>query len=411
MSKLVKRLNYLSMSNIGVFESYLSDMAKKGLLVRRIGIFNKFEKGNPTNLEYRLEAWNGKIEAERMNRYKEYGWNYITSYRWAHVFCNEEGSDYREIHTDPVEHGYTMNGLMKRMRIATALIMIAFFIVFLNFLFINHLGLLTPISMAEDGFAGFIWSMLGYSIMITIVLYDCISFYRLRKQLFLGKQMNHHASWKQSYYINKTLTVIVISSSLVLNISQVYSIVSMINGSWRVNLLDVTWELPVVRLSDIEEGIILSKETDQEDNDIDYSNKVDIKKYIMTSVKYEVRETVIIDGETWEDGTENPYSPSLQTTYYKLRFSFLSDPLLHSLIEKELSDEFNIILGYQLNSIKSMSISGLDEAYYLKFSSDNPTYLFARKGKEVVQVTYFGKEDITKIGDQLAKVLSPKQRN
>ena len=58
------------MSEIPVFESYLSDMAKEGLhFVRRGPTFTYFEAGEPRHMVYRIDVMNTYAHPERLQEF------------------------------------------------------------------------------------------------------------------------------------------------------------------------------------------------------------------------------------------------------------------------------------------------------------------------------------------------------
>jgi len=110
MSKIIKKWILDDSWAIGRNESWFSDMAKRGLHLKKIGRqFAHFEKGEVKQTEYRVDVFNEPPIDEQLQIYKECGWNLVTKNREFYIFSSSDPSCTIELHTDPAEQSYTLN--------------------------------------------------------------------------------------------------------------------------------------------------------------------------------------------------------------------------------------------------------------------------------------------------------------
>ena len=112
--------------DVEAMESWLSDMAAKGLVLTRDGFFfgfGNFEKTEPKTMRYRLEAskyrsgtlneYNPPEEAQEL--YEAMGWQYVAARGNFHIYCTED-PEARELHTDPQVQAITIDTLRRKIR-------------------------------------------------------------------------------------------------------------------------------------------------------------------------------------------------------------------------------------------------------------------------------------------------------
>jgi hypothetical protein len=184
-------------------ESWLEDMAEKGLVLSGDGFFAGvacFWKTEPRQLRYRLEAapegtglWsgNGGLPAEEAVEINEaYGWKYVANRGQFHIYCTDDPSA-REMHTDPDVQALALNIANKRARAN----MITALIYFMIFPLIHLRGgvLLTAVHMGSG-------LMLGGLLLVLIALGRTVArvlhLRRLRKRLSAG-EAPHRKNWRR----------------------------------------------------------------------------------------------------------------------------------------------------------------------------------------------------------------------
>jgi|SRR5665648_52685 len=128
MGKLVKRLMLDNIYAIGRNESWFSDMAKNGLHLKKIGcFFIYFEKGKPKETNYRIDIIMKKPSQEQMDVYHDCGWDIVANHESFYIFSADKKSFIAELHTDPIEQGFSLSDLNKRLKNNLIIISIAMF--------------------------------------------------------------------------------------------------------------------------------------------------------------------------------------------------------------------------------------------------------------------------------------------
>jgi len=153
MSKNVLKLRPTDYWRIGEHESWFADMAAKGLHLKKVGLqFAKFEKGEPRDIRYRIDVNKDELKDEQKVLYKEYGWDYVTTYGKFNIFSSPEVLGTPELHADASEQSYTLKALDKQLHqnvVIMSMLMILFLGMMLSIFFLNS----TPfLSMVEGQF-------------------------------------------------------------------------------------------------------------------------------------------------------------------------------------------------------------------------------------------------------------------
>lgn len=104
MSKFVKRVIPFESCDIPAIQSWLEDMAEKGLFFKECGVFfANFEKGEPKDMRYRLDFCDVvacDIPEEKKELYERSGWNVVGDFKNDCVVICTENPDAPEIYTD-----------------------------------------------------------------------------------------------------------------------------------------------------------------------------------------------------------------------------------------------------------------------------------------------------------------------
>ena len=105
MGKFVRRVIPFESCDIPAIQSWLEDMAEKGLLFRECGMFfARFEKAEPRNMRYRLDFCDVvacDIPEEKKELYEQSGWNVVGDFKNDCVVICTDDPDAPEIYTDP----------------------------------------------------------------------------------------------------------------------------------------------------------------------------------------------------------------------------------------------------------------------------------------------------------------------
>jgi len=396
MSKIVKRLRNINLYNIGMFESWLSDMAQEGLLLKRVGYSNcSFQKTEAYKMEYRIEIDSQSMTKERIELYQQYGWAYVCSYRELHIFRAPASEELIEIHTDLKEQSYTLKNVIRKLRICNiALLACLVFIIVDNVVLIS-IGNTPYLNLLEYGLQSVISTFIMIMVVILTIHQSCDSIL-LKKMLTKGKPIDHHANWKKGTKLVKAINGIAIIFCVFIFIQlgyQVNHIVGYFNGKGSYNLTMDT-KLPIARLADIEESknpILKEEDIPKKHN---FYNEVQKESGLLVN-KYEVRETYYVADEVWEDHDE-AYTPSLTTNYYELTIPAFMDGVMKDLVYQEE----NYYFTEEYKAIK-VNYEGLDEVYYINGGTGCFTVV-VRKGNKILSLNYWGKQEYTKVLSALA---------
>lgn len=99
-------------------EEYYAQMAARGLLVRRCGMFlTRFERGEPVQRIYRLDAAPQRSmepPEEQRRLYEEGGWKFVCKSDWFNLYAAAPGTT--ELHTDPQWQSETLTPVRRSLR-------------------------------------------------------------------------------------------------------------------------------------------------------------------------------------------------------------------------------------------------------------------------------------------------------
>ncbi|MGE4353861.1 MAG: DUF2812 domain-containing protein [Oscillospiraceae bacterium] len=259
-------------------ESWLADMAAKGLTLSADGFFAGFaifDQTEPHHARYRLEAlpkavtWlsanGGAPDDEAKELVAAYGWKYITTRGQFYIYC-AEAPDSRELNTDPKVQALALDMVRKRER--TSMIISLVWLLIYPVILLHGRLLLAAFALGTGFMLAtlllVLWATLSGSIM------RAFHFRKLRKQLVSGNGINHKKNWqKKSRFFH-------ISTLLFLLFVLMWT--GALLHIWRDNVMAVNeqaltnyaGELPFATIAD------LAPEGTFRLNDLKYSNTVTV---------------------------------------------------------------------------------------------------------------------------------------
>jgi hypothetical protein len=393
--KTVYKLSPSDYWRIGELESWLSDMAAEGLFLKKLGRqFVKFEKADPKNMRYRLVvSINKEISTEQAEMYGNKGWDFVTSYGSFHVFSSPAELNAPELYTNPLEQSYSLKELDKQLVFNAGVIV---------------LGLLLMIGMLAsswflDGTPTFVMVegiMVHQTLLAIYISYiayaslqAALSVRDLRKKLAEGIPIDHHAPWKKRHTFHTAISFLF---TVMIGLSAIIPFVHLMKMDTKT-LPETDVNLPIVRLADVENDPKLERtEPTFIEDGVDWGNRYSYDWSLLAPVQYETDEHGLVRGSLWEDGS-GEYSPAIHTQYYQLRFSDMAENLVSDLIKRY---SFETIQGdFVEKKHPDLDLLIVHEEKELK-------QVFAKRGKEVMYVHYFGYADInTVIENVVEKIL------
>lgn len=167
MSNFVKKLIPFESSDIPAIQSWLEDMALKGLFYKDCGFFcARFEKGEPKKMRYRLDFCNvvaGKIPDEKKEIYELSSWQVVGEFKNDLVVLSSDDPEAPEIYSD---HSHLVKPLKSLARKHTA-----YWIFFLVMFLFSQIG--APIYAALGGSYSVVSTLIsfgtGYYILICLM--------------------------------------------------------------------------------------------------------------------------------------------------------------------------------------------------------------------------------------------------
>lgn len=204
-------------------ESWLTDMAQKGYILKshpmRFGCLY-FEKTNPQNISYRLEAspegegeWSDAGEPEESARElnEKYGWEFVVKCGAFYIYRSLKPHT-RELNTDPEVQAYSLNILIKKK--LKELIPIAIWIL----IFLPEFIQKGTVAIVETLFIS--WIIYVFIILSSLfnIFSEIIRIKKLQKTLKENGTLNHQKKIKNRafvYLMGKFLTIVLLISALI----------------------------------------------------------------------------------------------------------------------------------------------------------------------------------------------------
>ncbi|MEI5909633.1 DUF2812 domain-containing protein [Bacillus spongiae] len=395
MNKTVHKLRPSDYWRIGEHESWFADMAAKGLHLKKMGIyFAKFDKVEPKKMKYRIDvSIKKKVTPEQIKMYEDYGWDYVTSYSFFHVFSSPEELDAPELHTDPGEQSYTINELDKKLTLNAVIVIVAAVLIIGMFSASWFLSKTPTLVMVEGGAIQQIILVIFLGYLAYNSIQASISIRALRRNLIEGKQIDHHAPWKKHHRLHSTITFLF---TIVVGLSAIIPFVQILKMDMKT-LPETNLDLPFVRLADVEDNPALVRgEPFYVSDNIDWSNRYTYDWSPLAPVQYETNEQGVVPGEIWEDGS-GEYSPSIHTQVYQLNIPALTDNLISDLIERYRYEDSKE--GFIETEHPELDLLIVHEEKEMK-------ELLASKGKNVIHVRYHGYADINSVLENLVEKIN-----
>ena len=392
MGKVVRKLHIASPYQIGPYESWLSDLAGRGLFLKKTGrVFATFEKRDPANMEYRIDIAKGKFSEERKRIYEESGWEYVSSVLWAHFFRAPAEAAKTEVHTDAVEQGFTLDSLRKFLvGPVITVVLCTLLIVMVNCWKLFFRG--TPHLNLIDSSGYEIFVTLCYIPTLILMIKQFIDVRALSQTLFKGKTIDHHASYAKHKRFNTILSIfaILISIFTFANIGvMIVTISDIVTAADSFKYVERT-EVPFLQLRDLENLDDAYYRVDFSDDDekaaieampegtIVFYGYGRIRKSLLAPDMRTTSESFYIIGEQSD--------ARLDVEYYRLTFGWMAEGLMKEMMDKEVEKYQD--RNENAMDLREVTIEALDQAFVA--SDSYSTLLFVRKGNQVMMIEYSG---------------------
>ncbi|MBC2725656.1 MAG: DUF2812 domain-containing protein [Desulfosporosinus sp.] len=367
---------------LGRNEAWFSDMARKGLHLKKIGrIFGYFENGEPRETNYRIDIIKENPSQEQLDVYHDCGWDIVTNNRDFYIFSADAKTSTTELHTDPIEQGLSLSDLNKRLRNNLIMMSMAMML-FLGMMFSAYFLNKEPFLFMIKG--SFVQQMLLVVVELYVfysVIRNYVAIRNLKKSLLQGNSINHREDFRKARLTGGILAAIFLPLAIVC------ICIPLVEISKRQDytLTENNTNLPIVRLTEIEQNPKLRRERGYTSNNVDWANRVSYDWSLLAPVQYEIDEHGIIEGEVWGDNSEE-YSPSITTRFFKLTFGNMAEKLTFDLISRYVYRDDTEIKAINHSELKMyLAEEGIRK------------HIFTYLDNKVMHVAYYGKRPIEDI--------------
>lgn len=354
-------------------ESWLSDMAGQGLLLRRISGLNAyFEQTMPYEMEYRIVYAKGGVPNEQLARYNDLGWAVVCTTNEYVVIAAPLREYPTETYFGPLEESQ----LKKYNKYQVIGMTLAGFILCLPTVFdlcsFHGPGIINW----RDLFEGQVQVYTLLFAVFFIVEFGIVAFCNRRKYIENRKTQGtaaHHVNWRTARIRGLAwLLLAVIAGALdigfnVIDFGQMIVSDFGTEENYRNKGLFINVSNEEEKYSDEEDEIVL-----YDDQSVDTSMSLLIGKQCVLQEEYS-----IADEEA-----------HLTQTYYELRTGLFKEDFMKSVLAEYAADDE---VRYDYEPVKWQS-EYFDAVYYLELE-DNSYELIASKGNKMLFVNYTG--DIT----------------
>jgi len=324
--KYIYRLPPCPDHEIAKVESWLTDMAKEGLILEKdtpfFGFYG-FYRAAPQSFRYRLEPAvmvqkildmdPGEPLPDAQALYQEMGWEYVTRYGEFHIYrCSDPQAP--ELHTDEEIQAEALNVLKKRHRSSL------FWDILLVAIYVLFSVLRYPAGLIIS--TGLFCTLLLYGAFLARLLrpvFSLIHLGKLRRELLNGESIHKYADWKSHALRNQifhnapnTLLILLLILLLAAQVAEY---------DREIKLTDFTGEPPFVTIAD------LNPEGPYEMKGLDYANRVEVWSnwpFVDNWDWYEYASVRLPDGTA--------VSGPLDVKYHKALSPTLADQLARELI-------------------------------------------------------------------------------
>ena len=397
--EIVRKIPPVNMYDIPAVEGWLSEMAAQGLHLYKFGTtFVQLLKSEPRRSRYRMEPVE-KINdhfdpqpqdpgLEESEYYGAEGWDYIASYAKIFYVYRDASPQAIEMHTDPIAQSFALRRFYNKQRfnfwlllavLATAAIYIGYRVVKMGRVFSFLIAITEP---------HFIATIL-FLLLPTMQTRQSLSVLRrVLVRLESGLPVSHEPPKKSRGVWGRIGNLCPVLISAVVLITGILRIIPDPQHSIK----DVAGPLPFVPLERIQgEGFYIETSA-MSSGGFDYYNHVTLKRTVLAPAQYRF---VQFGGTRQTADGGDYYLLFAETNYWLIRFRALTAPLLEEVIEQALTD-------VEAES-EELSHPDFDRAVYAQAGLRQ--WLFALRGREVVQMEYIGERDLRQVLPDLLDAL------
>lgn len=313
-------------------ESWLTDMAARGLFVEKMGrTLARFRRGTPQSVRYRLTSarlkggWLNSAPSEPLSSekalYAEYGWYFVCAQQEFFLYACEDPSA-PELHTDPAVQALSLK-MARRSAWWSFLGLLA--VLVLQFL-LNGRGRLVRLLVEMPLLSCCIY--LYFFGTLFLAFRDLYNILKLSRRLRQGYEPDHQKNWHTTAWIHQ-ISQGITTCALVLLFLGAFGV--LIQSGARHPITNYQGSLPFATLTNLADGTSVWDETDSRNR-----NSLEIRHSLLapTILEYDESGKILQNGKVVLD-------TSLTVLYYDTRTSWLARLLVNDLHESQslLADE------------------------------------------------------------------------
>ena len=377
-SKRSYRLPPCPVYDVAGTETWLSDLARDGLLLEKDGFFAgffSFQHGSSQNVRYRLEpdirnpgfldSIPENPDEDALELYARYGWEYVLKYKDFHIFRTSQ-PDARELNTDPQVQAMTLNILRKRSRRA-AITEILYLILLLVFGFERQL-LLTMIGVGTP------LILLIFLLVVWAAADQFLHFWRLHKlyrQLKEEQKLEHQKNWKSRAKLHKSQKIIYLCILLLVIVLSLKLCALSVSEEDHIPLSAYSGTPPFITIAQID------PEGTYKLSDWGYGNTVRIWSDWIAPVNYEWDETAEL---TTKDGK---ISGSIAITYHETLSPWLAQKIAEQYVRNDDQSKY----------YHELDLPELDVSYAEAYNNYGFTVVLQDENKVIRMVSFLQNPD------------------
>ena len=380
MIKIVRRLNPFSSYEIEYLESWLTDMAKHGLILDNITLcFASFAQGEPKNRRYRIlpKAF-GSVSKEEKDFYSQQQWNFDFSFSGLNVFYTDN-EDAEELFTDAA----SFKSYTKKYAAFTILFLLAIPYIYYRWVIgefndfqtfmpslhrIQENGLLLTILLAS-------LVVLALFYVIRMVVGSILLMVKIKKNI----KLSHDKPYKKAYKLYKLITVLTLVALIGVPIGMIVS----------HNYLGTTISFEET-ISYHGTHPVMLKEIDEKHASViqQYLNKHEMPEnmdYSIDNYWDGLFKRIVSEDARIDEGEQN--GVTYIATYYNARSEGIAERYLIEDIPYHIDEDVT------MDDIK-IKCDGIDYAGYYSSTRDSFQYLFVLNGTQLETVVYQGEKNL-----------------
>ena len=394
MNKVYK-LPPCSIYDVPAMETWLSDMSRAGLHLKKAGRrYLVFVKGTALDTCYRMEPVTDSRMApdeEIQELYAQAGWEFVSAIQKSFFIWHSIRPDADEPHSDPLVHSTAYEHLLNRLKknaVSAALLPVVMLAIFVCTMLLSPQPVTVFLAAPSMPLVIVAETILGVQ-----AVRQALELRRLKRSLSDGLPAAHDKDYRRHLQLHRILRFSTSLPMLVLLIMPA----AMLILNWKKSVSNVGTKLPFLPLDVIE--------ADQKDfswhkdynmtRDDDAYNSVTYTWSLLVPVHYDIYQQGEVQG-VYKNDEMISIDPSAHTEYFQLILPVFTIPLYRERVRCYIHSDIDPV-------VTELYHPAFD--YVTIAEAEGFTQLFACRGKQMIHIRYWGDADLAGKLDLLADAL------